>query len=243
MNIKIALVTLVLPAVMEVSGLVMMLHPPKERNMFFGYRTRRSLLSKETWDFANYYGGALYVYFGFYIVTATLLTDIVLRVTGAGTRVAGVAALVMVLVQALCFVIPVCFVEAKLKSNFDSEGNLTNTEMMVKPSAAYDDSDWDDWKKDEWKDAWRDEYNDWELWKQKKDAEIAAEKQAAVEEVTKIAKDSGDMEMEKSLKRTDETETETGSGNEANGADELMEDKAVDKDAIKRNITGDSEEE
>ena len=48
--------------------------------------------------------------------------------------------------------------------------------MEVKPSASYDDSDWNDWKKDEWKDAWRDEYSDWELWKQMKDEEIAAKR-------------------------------------------------------------------
>ena len=70
MDIKFALVTLILPAIMEISGLLMMLHPPKTRNVLFGYRTRRSLLSQETWDFANYYGGTLYVYLGFYITAA-----------------------------------------------------------------------------------------------------------------------------------------------------------------------------
>ena len=70
MDIKFALVTLSLPAIMEISGLLMMLHPPKTRNVLFGYRTRRSLLSQETWDFANYYGGTLYVYLGFYITAA-----------------------------------------------------------------------------------------------------------------------------------------------------------------------------
>ena len=81
MDIKFALVTLILPAIMEISGLLMMLHPPKTRNVLFGYRTRRSLLSQETWDFANYYGGTLYVYLGFYITAATLLTDLVLKLS------------------------------------------------------------------------------------------------------------------------------------------------------------------
>lgn len=83
MDIKFALVTLILPAIMEISGLLMMLHPPKTRNVLFGYRTRRSLLSQETWDFANYYGGTLYVYLGFYITAATLLTDLVLKIIKA----------------------------------------------------------------------------------------------------------------------------------------------------------------
>ncbi len=49
MDIKFALVTLILPVIMEISGLLMMPHPPKTRNVLFGYRTRRSLLSQETW--------------------------------------------------------------------------------------------------------------------------------------------------------------------------------------------------
>ena len=113
MDIRFALVTLILPALMEISGLIMMLHPPKTRNVLFGYRTKRSLLSQETWDFANYYGGTLYVYLGFYIIAVTLMTDIILKITGAGRSIAATAAIVLVLVQALSFIFPVFFVEAK----------------------------------------------------------------------------------------------------------------------------------
>ena len=35
MDIKFALVTLILPVIMEISGLLMMLHPPKTRNVLF----------------------------------------------------------------------------------------------------------------------------------------------------------------------------------------------------------------
>lgn len=179
MNIQLAMATLILPAIMEISGMIMMLHPPKERNAFFGYRTRRSLLSRETWDFANYYCGTLYVYLGFYVATATLLTDLILRITSAGENAVIAAVIAVILIQSFCFVFPIFFVEAKLKANFDEEGNLTNPAMDIKSSSSYDDSDWDDWKRDEWKEAWRDEYSDWELWKQMKDEEIAAKKRAA----------------------------------------------------------------
>ena len=95
MDIRIALVTLILPALMEISGLVMMLHPPKTRNVLFGYRTRRSLLSQETWDFANYYGGTLYVYLGFYIIAVTLMTDIILKITKAEANIVTTAAVIL----------------------------------------------------------------------------------------------------------------------------------------------------
>ena len=107
MDIRIALVTLILPALMEISGLVMMLHPPKTRNVLFGYRTRRSLLSQETWDFANYYGGTLYVYLGFYIITVTLMTDIILKITKAEANIVTTAAVILMLIQAVSFIFPV----------------------------------------------------------------------------------------------------------------------------------------
>lgn len=183
MDIKFALITLILPAVMEISGLIMMLHPPKTRNVLFGYRTPRSLRSQETWDFANYYGGTLYVYLGFYITAATLLTDLILKMVKADGSTTATAIIVLVLLQALCFVFPLFFVETKLKSHFDSEGR--RIESSAASSSSYDDSGWDDWNRDEWKEAWKDEYNDWELWKQKKDAEIAEKKrkQKAAEEM------------------------------------------------------------
>ncbi len=206
MDIRFALVTLILPALMEISGLIMMLHPPKTRNVLFGYRTKRSLLSQETWDFANYYGGTLYVYLGFYIIAVTLMTDIILKITGAGRSIAATAAIVLVLVQALSFIFPVFFVEAKLRSEFDAEGNPLNSLSGRDLASSCDNSDWDDWDRDEWKDAWRDEYNDWDLWKKKRDAEIAEEKRAAAAERSAEASENGEEfgKKEEKAEREDE---------------------------------------
>lgn len=180
MTVLLIFATLILPAIMEIAGLVMMLHPPENRRAFFAYRTRRSLLSDETWNFANYYCGTLYVYLGFYVVTATLLTDLVLKFSGAAYSICAAVAAVTAAVQIVCFLLPAVLVEAKLKANFDEEGRLSNPALDVRPEATYDDSDWDDWKddwdKDEWKSSWRDEYSDWELWKKKRDAELAEER-------------------------------------------------------------------
>ena len=219
MNIRLALVTLILPAIMEVSGLVMMLHPPKERNAFFGYRTRRSLLSKETWDFANYYCGTLYVYLGFYVATVTLLTDIIVRITQMGKTGTAAVIIAVVLIQSFCFIFPIFFVEAKLKANFDDQGNLTNPAMDVRLSAAYDDSDWndwknDDWKNDEWKEAWRDEYSDWELWKKMKDEEIAAKKREAEAAKREAVKGSASGDMVPAFEKYDQMASASGKRDE-----------------------------
>ena len=182
--------------------------------MFFGYRTRRSLLSKETWDFANYYCGTLYVYLGFYVATATLLPDLIVRITGMGKTGAAAVIIVAVLIQSFCFIFPIFFVEAKLKANFDDQGNLTNPAMDVRPSAAYDDSDWDDWKKDEWKEAWRDEYSDWELWKQMKDEEIAAKKREAEAAKREAVKGSASDDMVPAFEKDDQMASASGKRDE-----------------------------
>lgn len=216
MDIKFALVTLILPVIMEISGLLMMLHPPKTRNVLFGYRTRRSLLSQETWDFANYYGGTLYVYLGFYITAATLLTDLVLKIIKADADEAAAAVIVLILLQALCFVFPLFFVEAKLKSHFDSEGRRIDS--FSASSSSYDDSDWDDWNRDEWKEAWRDEYSDWELWKQKKDAEIAEKRRKQKAEETaelSIREEAGEGRCGDSAAETSGSSSEQENGGEA----------------------------
>lgn len=96
--------------------------------------------------------------------------------------------------------------EAKLRSEFDAEGNPLNSLSGRDLASSCDDSDWDDWDRDEWKDAWRDEYNDWDLWKKKRDAEIAEEKRAAAAERSAEASENGEEfgKKEEKAEREDE---------------------------------------
>ena len=50
---------LLLPTMLVGFGAIFRSHPPKNINMAFGYRTSRSMKSRESWDFANRYWGAL----------------------------------------------------------------------------------------------------------------------------------------------------------------------------------------
>lgn len=47
-------------------GMVMKRYPPKEINDFYGYRTSRSKVSQEAWDFAQVYSSELIIWVGFY---------------------------------------------------------------------------------------------------------------------------------------------------------------------------------
>jgi len=45
-------------------GVLFLLFPPRVRNGFYGYRTKRSFRSQESWDFAHHYSGKLMIWLG-----------------------------------------------------------------------------------------------------------------------------------------------------------------------------------
>ena len=55
------LCNLLIPLFMAGFGRVMLKHPPKEINNFFGYRTAMSRKNRDTWDFAHALCGKIMV--------------------------------------------------------------------------------------------------------------------------------------------------------------------------------------
>ncbi len=47
-----------------IAGLALRFLPPKKRNAIYGYRSRRSFHSQESWDFAQRYSGVLAIKLG-----------------------------------------------------------------------------------------------------------------------------------------------------------------------------------
>lgn len=52
------------PIILLLSGLLLLLFPPKNRNYIYGYRTRLSSKTQQTWDFANKLAAKLLVGMG-----------------------------------------------------------------------------------------------------------------------------------------------------------------------------------
>jgi immunity protein, SdpI family len=53
--------------------LITLKYPPKKVNSLYGYRTKRSMVSQEAWDFAQPYSGKLMIrYMILYTLTASL---------------------------------------------------------------------------------------------------------------------------------------------------------------------------
>ena len=50
--------------VLSILSWIYKIHPPKSINLFYGYRTRRSMRNQETWDFGNVIGAKMMLWVG-----------------------------------------------------------------------------------------------------------------------------------------------------------------------------------
>ena len=64
---------LITPLIMVGLGLVFLKNPPKSINDFYGYRTRRSTRSQDTWDFAHHFVGKLWLVCGLVSIPFSLV--------------------------------------------------------------------------------------------------------------------------------------------------------------------------
>ncbi len=55
------------------AGYIMLKYPPKNRNYFYGYRTRQSMESKEKWDFAQTFAAREMIKQAWYMLTIATL--------------------------------------------------------------------------------------------------------------------------------------------------------------------------
>jgi uncharacterized membrane protein len=55
---------LLLGIITTLCGLILLIFPPKKRNAIYGFRSKRSFNSQESWDFANRYSAKLMIGLG-----------------------------------------------------------------------------------------------------------------------------------------------------------------------------------
>ena len=114
------LVILIIPLLMVGFGLLLMKNPPKKINSVYGYRTRRSVRSQETWDFAHYYFGKLWLVCG--LVSIPISLGPICLVLGKSEQVISVAGLIVLGIQTLLLLVTILLTERALKKNFDEFG-------------------------------------------------------------------------------------------------------------------------
>ncbi len=115
-------VSLVVPLSMVGFGAYFMKHAPKEINYFFGYRTRRSMMSRDTWEFAHKYCGRLWLYFGLSMIPADLGALALAAFLIPGVDGFAVAMGVAVFFEIALMFIPLALTERALDRNFDRHG-------------------------------------------------------------------------------------------------------------------------
>ena len=114
------LMTLLIPAVMVGCGWLFLYHPPKTINGFYGYRTKWSGKSQETWVFAHAYCGKLWMKLGWFLVPISILAMI--PVFGQGENLIGTWGGILTVIQSVVMVSTIVPVERALRKNFDEYG-------------------------------------------------------------------------------------------------------------------------
>ncbi len=86
---------ILLGGIIFLSGLILRIFPPKNRNWFYGYRSRKSMRSQDSWVSANQYAANLFIYFGL----ASIVLGFVTYYTGFSYLVPVVAGLCALIVS------------------------------------------------------------------------------------------------------------------------------------------------
>lgn len=112
--------TLLIPLIMLVIGLIFSRWTPKSINYLVGYRTRRSTLNLDTWRFANRTMGRVLTRWGLLLLIPSLLVLFYLKDRPDQAQNTGI--LILTLIQLAALLLSIIPVERALKAKFDDKG-------------------------------------------------------------------------------------------------------------------------
>lgn len=108
----------IIPATMLLCGSVWKKHPPADINNSYGYRTRRSMRNKETWDFAHRICAREWIRLGWLTVILTAVIFVPIILCCREVMAAGVFGGVFLLFQILLLLAVIPITECALKRKF-----------------------------------------------------------------------------------------------------------------------------
>ena len=109
---------LIMPITMIVFGRLFSNKAPKDINHTFGYRTKRSMMNKDTWKFAHAYIGKLWFICGLILISVVIMA----LVLGKGTDTVGMVGAILTVVQMILMIGTIIPTEYALNKNFDKLG-------------------------------------------------------------------------------------------------------------------------
>ena len=108
------------PLIMIIFGNMFLKNPPKKPNWAFGYRTKFSVKSQETWDFSQNLIGKYWKTLG--LVLLPLSNATLAIISGCDIDTIGKVVGVIEIVQCLFMIGATVAVSSKLKKVFDADG-------------------------------------------------------------------------------------------------------------------------
>lgn len=175
-----ALLTFILPVIYIFCGVMFVYRTPLYKSKGPAYRTKRACASEAAWQYANYSFGIVCLFMGIYIILLTGLIVAMLVRFGATGLESKIFCFVIILIQALLFLLPFYNTEAHLKIYFTEDGkDLSPGKKLIfrKRKNEKDWDTWDDWNK--WPDDDDDDWEDWESWLRRRDMELDEAREAA----------------------------------------------------------------
>lgn len=119
-NLLMVIVVSFVPIVMIIFGNMFLKNPPKEPNLAFGFRTKFSMKSQETWDFSQNLNGKYWKTLGLVLLPLSNATLAIMN--GYDIDTIGKVVGVIEIVQCLFMLGSTVAVSAKLKKVFDANG-------------------------------------------------------------------------------------------------------------------------
>ena len=109
-----------IPMVMVICGMTYTKRAPKRINRFHGYRSKRSMKNRETWEFAHKYIGDLWFKLGAPLLAVTSVVSLV--IFRESDEKILFWCYVVVILQMVIMITPAYFTEKALKASFDENG-------------------------------------------------------------------------------------------------------------------------
>ena len=113
---------LITPLIMILGGLHMRKGGPKKINMFFGYRTRMSMKSEETWRFAHICCGNLWFFYGSVLLFFSSAAGFFIS-RGTFANWSETVLIIVIVAQVVVMTVPIVTVEKRLRRHFDENGD------------------------------------------------------------------------------------------------------------------------
>lgn len=114
------IIIIIIPVAIASGGFFLKYHTPSDINDIIGYRTKRSMSSKEAWFFANKSCGKLWLTGGIIAFIVSISLPFIFYIT-KGESAGSYVGIVILLLQIIAVIISVVTVEKQLDRNFDNK--------------------------------------------------------------------------------------------------------------------------